>query len=185
MLRVPVATIEGAHKALVDILGHQGMLQAVGNNPGLLKVSGDKIQLTAAAVKGLLGDSHGTNLLKEKPRLLCAGGPYTEANFEILCGAFDHDIVVKAPATTIEGALKALVDILGHQGMLQAVGNHPGLLRAPGDKIHLTAAAVKGLLGDSHGTNLLKEKPRLLRASGPHTEANFKSCAVHSITTLW
>jgi len=82
--------------------------------------------------------------------------------------------VVKAAATTIEGALKALVGILGHQGMLQAVGNHPGLLRAPGDKIHLTAAAVKGLLGDSHGTNLLKEKPRLLRASGPHTEANFE-----------
>ena len=44
----------------------------------------------------LLGDSEGTDLLKEKPRLFQASGTYIEAKCEALCNAFDRELVLKA-----------------------------------------------------------------------------------------
>ena len=72
------------------------MLQSVGNNPNLLNKAGDKIHQTAATIKGMLGDSEGTDLLKAKPRLLRASAAYIEENFETLCGAFSCEQVQKA-----------------------------------------------------------------------------------------
>ena len=60
---------------------------------------------------------------------------------------------------------EALSTHLGKDAMLQAVSNDPTLLGKAGNKIHQTSAVIKGLLGGSEGTNLLKANPRLLKAS--------------------
>merc|ERR1712195_80104 len=85
VLRSPGDTIKSAGEALSVHLGKEDMLQAVTSNPILLTMAGDKIHQTAAVVKGLLGDSEGTNLLKEKPRLFQALSTLIEGNFEMLC----------------------------------------------------------------------------------------------------
>ena len=54
------------------------------------------VKLREAAIKGLLGDSEGTNLLKEKPRLFQASATLIEENFATLCGTFDRELVLKA-----------------------------------------------------------------------------------------
>merc|ERR1712153_252539 len=96
VLRSPAETIKGASEALTVHLGKDGMLQAVSNDPFLLKKAGDKIHQTAAAIKGLLGDSEGTDLLKEKPRLLRATATYIEGNVQTLCDTLDRELVLKA-----------------------------------------------------------------------------------------
>merc|ERR1712086_1135327 len=88
--------IKSASEALTTHLGRDDMLQAVSNNPILLSSAGDKIHQTAAAIKGLLGDFEGTELLKEKPRLLRASATYIEGNIETLCDTFDRELVLRA-----------------------------------------------------------------------------------------
>ena len=96
MLRAPPDVIKGASEALVAHLGKADMLLAVDNNPILLRSRGNRIHQIAIAVKGLLGESEGTDLLKETPRLFCSSEKLVEQNFETLCGAFDRDHVLKA-----------------------------------------------------------------------------------------
>jgi len=88
--------IKGSSEALAAHLGKEDMLKAVRKNPILLRLDGDKIHQTAAAIKGLLGDSEGTALLKEKPRLFQSLSTIIEGNFQILCDAFDRELVLKA-----------------------------------------------------------------------------------------
>ena len=90
VLMCPADTIKSASDALTAHLGKEGMLQAVGSNPGLLMKAGNKIHQTAAVVKGLLGDSEGTDLLKDKPRLLKASATLIEGNIQTLCDEFDR-----------------------------------------------------------------------------------------------
>ena len=96
MLQCFPGHIKSASEALIAHLGKEGMLQSVGNNPRLLTKAGDKIHQTAAAIKGLLGDSEGTDLLKAKPRLFQNSATYIEGNVEALCAAFARELVLKA-----------------------------------------------------------------------------------------
>ena len=86
-----------ANGALVAHLGKDGMLLAVSNSPLLLRKAGDKIHQTAAAIKGLLGDCAGTDLLKEAPRLFQASATYIEANVDALCNALVLEVVRVRP----------------------------------------------------------------------------------------
>ena len=95
VLRSPADTVMGANGALVAHLGKDGMLLAVSNSPLLLRKAGGKIHQTAAAIKGLLGDCAGTDLLKEAPRLFQASATYIEANVDALCNAFDRELVLE------------------------------------------------------------------------------------------
>ena len=70
-------------------------LQAVDNNPNLLRKAGDKTHQTATAIKGLLGDPEGTDLLKEKPRIFQCSATYIEKNFRTLCDAFNQELVLQ------------------------------------------------------------------------------------------
>ena len=76
----------------------------------------------------------------------------------------------------IKSASQALAAHLSKDDMLQVVSKNPFMLTKAGNKIHQTAAAIKGLLGDSEGTNLLKEKPRLFQATATHIEGTFFEC---------
>ena len=49
-----------------------------------------------SVVKDLLGDSEGTDLFKETPRLLQSTPTRIEGNIQTLCDAFDRELVMKA-----------------------------------------------------------------------------------------
>ena len=69
------------------------MLLAVVNNPGLLQKAGLRIHKIADLIKGLLGDSEGTILLKKNPRLFVASAAYIERNYATLSCVFDQEHV--------------------------------------------------------------------------------------------
>ena len=96
VLTASADNIKSSSEALAEHLGKAGMLLAVDNSSILLRSGGDKIHQTAAVVKGLLGDSDGTDLLKEKPRLFQASATLIEGNFQTLCDAFERELVMKA-----------------------------------------------------------------------------------------
>ena len=98
VLRAFSDTIKSTGEALTAHLGKEDMLRlrSVSNNPILLKITGNKIHQTAAAIKGLLGDSEGRYLLKEKPRLLQSTPTNIEGNIQTLCDEFDQELVLEA-----------------------------------------------------------------------------------------
>ena len=96
MLKSSADAIRGASDVLAAHLGKDSMLQAVGNIPISLSKAGDKIHQTTTAIKDLLGDSKGTELLKKKPRLFVASAASIQENFETLCAAFGEELVLKA-----------------------------------------------------------------------------------------
>merc|ERR1712166_505695 len=148
VLMSPAATTKGAQKALVDILGADGAAEAILTKPAVLRSPGATIKGAHKALVEVLGADGAAVAICRNPNVL------------------------RSPGATIKGASEALTAHLGRDDMLQVVSHNPALLSNVDDKIHETAAVVKGLLGDFEGAALLKEKPRLFRASAMYIEGN-------------
>ena len=144
-------TIKGAHAAAVRILGADKAAAAIHKAVSLLRTPGDTILGTHKEIVHILGDDRAAAAILQSPTVL------------------------RGPADTVKGASEALAAHLGKAGMLLAVSTNPTVLRHPSDKIHQTAVVIKGLLGDSEGADLLKERPRLFGASRTMVEENVET----------
>ena len=148
VLIAPADNIKGAHKTLVNILGADEAAEAIFQSPDVLRSPADTIKGAHKELVNILGADGAAAAILQNPNVLRSGG-------------------------NIKSASEALTTHLGKDYMLQVAINNPILLSKAGDKIHQTAAVVKGLLGDSEGTDLLKEKPRLFQSSAKLIEGNF------------
>ena len=185
VLRSPAATITGAHEALVDILGADGAAEAILKNPGVLRAPADTMKGAHKALADILGADGAAAAILKNPNVLRSPADTIKGAHEALVealGADGADVailqspeVLRASSDIIKGASEALGAHLGKDCMLQAVVNNPMLLTKACDKIHQTAAAIKDLLGESEGTDLLKEKPRLFVASAAQIVKNFET----------
>ena len=153
----------------MGVLGADGAAAAILKKPTLLISPADNIEGSRKALVGILGADRAAEAVLQSPNLLRSPAVTIKGAHKALVNMLSTAIL-KAPLVLmtspnkIKSSSEALAEHLGKAGMLLAVDNSTTLLRSAGNKIHETAAAIKGLLGDSKGTDLLKEKYHLLQA---------------------
>merc|ERR1712086_365418 len=179
----PGDNIKGAQKALEIILGADGAAAAIIKSPQVLMPTADTMKSAHQALVDILGADRADETILKNPAVLRSPGDNIKGAHTELVDILGADGAAAAICSNfpvvkpdvIKGSSEALAAHLGKEDMLKAVRKNPILLRQDCDKIHQTAAAIEGLLGDSEGTALLKEKPRLFQALSTLIEGNFET----------